>query len=106
MEYFDREAKKRREQEQNLWSEPGDPSHSERDDDRILYNLIQNRNQTRRGSLVPEGGPREGDRGHLLYDNREFGFLKRGNNPLGTHWLNQRGIDVELTSVTNGRWTK
>ncbi|KAM9474362.1 melanoregulin isoform 1-T2 [Salvelinus alpinus] len=52
LEYFDREAKKRREQEQNLWSEPGDPSHSERDDDRILYNLIQNRNQTRRGSLA------------------------------------------------------
>ncbi|XP_010873080.1 melanoregulin [Esox lucius] len=52
LEYFDREAKKRRDQEQNLWSEPGDPSHSERDDDRILYNLIQNRNQTRRGSLA------------------------------------------------------
>ncbi|XP_076863878.1 melanoregulin [Brachyhypopomus gauderio] len=50
LEYFDREAKKRRDQETNLWSEPGDPSHSERDDDRTLYNLIQNRAKTRRGS--------------------------------------------------------
>ncbi|KAI5607249.1 melanoregulin [Silurus asotus] len=50
LEYFDREAKKRRDQETNLWSEPGDPSHSERDDDRILYNLLQTRAQTHRGS--------------------------------------------------------
>ncbi|XP_066529691.1 melanoregulin [Hoplias malabaricus] len=50
LEYFDREAKKRRDQETNLWSEPGDPSHSERDDDRILYNLLQTRAQTRMGS--------------------------------------------------------
>ncbi|XP_053531315.1 melanoregulin [Ictalurus punctatus] len=50
LEYFDREAKKRQDQETNLWSEPGDPSHSERDDDRMLYNLLQNRAQTRRGS--------------------------------------------------------
>ncbi|KAJ8364521.1 hypothetical protein SKAU_G00133520 [Synaphobranchus kaupii] len=48
--YFDREAKKRRDQETNLWSEPGDPSHSERDDDRELYNLLQRRSKTRRGS--------------------------------------------------------
>ncbi|XP_064177958.1 melanoregulin [Anguilla rostrata] len=48
--YFDREAKKRRDQETNLWSEPGDPSHSERDDDRELYNLLQKRAKTRRGS--------------------------------------------------------
>ncbi|XP_051519539.1 melanoregulin [Myxocyprinus asiaticus] len=51
LEYFDREAKKRRDQETNLWNEPGDPSHSERDDDRTLYNLLQNRAKTRRGSL-------------------------------------------------------
>ncbi|XP_007230854.2 melanoregulin [Astyanax mexicanus] len=50
LEYFDREAKKRRDQETNLWSEPGDPSHSERDDDRVLYNLLQSREQTRMGS--------------------------------------------------------
>uniref|UniRef100_A0A4W4HND2 Melanoregulin n=1 Tax=Electrophorus electricus TaxID=8005 RepID=A0A4W4HND2_ELEEL len=48
--YFDRKAKKRRDQETNLWSEPGDPSHSERDDDRALYNLLQSRARTRRGS--------------------------------------------------------
>ncbi|XP_051992567.1 melanoregulin [Xyrauchen texanus] len=51
LEYFDREAKKRRDQETNLWNEPGDPSHSERDDDRTLYNLLQNRAKTRRGSM-------------------------------------------------------
>ncbi|XP_067281838.1 melanoregulin [Pseudorasbora parva] len=50
LEYFDREAKRRRDQETNLWSEPGDPSHSERDDDRTLYNLLQTRAQTQRGS--------------------------------------------------------
>ncbi|KAK2887623.1 hypothetical protein QQF64_013155 [Cirrhinus molitorella] len=50
LEYFDREAKRRRDQETNLWSEPGDPSHSERDDDRTLYNLLQCRAQTQRGS--------------------------------------------------------
>ncbi|XP_043074271.1 melanoregulin [Puntigrus tetrazona] len=50
LEYFDREAKKRRDQETNLWSEPGDPSHSERDDDRALYNLLQCRAKTQRGS--------------------------------------------------------
>lgn len=50
--YFDREAKKRRDQETNLWSEPGDYSHSERDDDRELYNLLQKRSRMRRGSQV------------------------------------------------------
>ncbi|KAL4659293.1 melanoregulin-like [Arapaima gigas] len=50
LQYFDREAKKRRDQETNLWSEPGDPSHSERDDDRALYNLLQSRARARRGS--------------------------------------------------------
>ncbi|KAM6957537.1 melanoregulin isoform 1-T2 [Aplochiton taeniatus] len=50
LDYFDREAKKRRDQETNLWSEPGDPSHSERDDDRVLYNLLQTRAKTRTGS--------------------------------------------------------
>ncbi|XP_036408777.1 melanoregulin [Megalops cyprinoides] len=50
LQYFASEAKKRRDQETNLWSEPGDPSHSERDDDRALYNLLQTRAKTRRGS--------------------------------------------------------
>ncbi|KAM3864055.1 melanoregulin [Diretmus argenteus] len=50
LEYFDREVQKRRDQETNLWSEPGDPSHSERDDDRVLYNLLQARTKTRMGS--------------------------------------------------------
>ncbi|KAG5280107.1 hypothetical protein AALO_G00085040 [Alosa alosa] len=50
LEYFNREAQKRRDQETNLWSEPGDPSHSERDDDRTLYNLLQQRAKTRTGS--------------------------------------------------------
>uniref|UniRef100_A0A3B3Q612 Uncharacterized protein n=1 Tax=Paramormyrops kingsleyae TaxID=1676925 RepID=A0A3B3Q612_9TELE len=37
-----------RDQETNLWSEPGDHSHSERDDDRELYNLLQKRSRMRR----------------------------------------------------------
>uniref|UniRef100_A0A673G3X4 Melanoregulin-like n=1 Tax=Sinocyclocheilus rhinocerous TaxID=307959 RepID=A0A673G3X4_9TELE len=56
LEYFDREAKKRRDQETNLWNEPGDPSHSERDDDRTLYNLLQCRANTHSVmSSVPQG---------------------------------------------------
>ncbi|CAJ1076218.1 melanoregulin [Xyrichtys novacula] len=50
LEYFNREVQKRRDEEANLWSEPGDPSHSERTDDRVLYSLLQARNKTRRGS--------------------------------------------------------
>lgn len=50
LEYFNREVQKRRDEETNLWSTPGDPSHSERDDDRTLYTLLQARNKTRMGS--------------------------------------------------------
>ncbi|XP_008292464.1 melanoregulin [Stegastes partitus] len=50
LEYFNREVQKRRDEETNLWSEPGDPSHSEREDDRTLYQLLQARNKTRMGS--------------------------------------------------------
>ncbi|XP_070837941.1 melanoregulin [Chaetodon trifascialis] len=50
LEYFNREVQKRRDEETNLWSTPGDPSHSERDDDRVLYGLLQARNKTRMGS--------------------------------------------------------
>ncbi|KAE8574893.1 hypothetical protein XENTR_v10003626 [Xenopus tropicalis] len=48
--YFDREVKRRRAEEANLWNEPQDVSHTERDDDRELYNLLQKRSKTRRGS--------------------------------------------------------
>ncbi|KAM3922621.1 melanoregulin-like [Leptodactylus fuscus] len=48
--YFDREVKRRRAEEANLWNEPHDVSHTERDDDRELYNLLQKRARTRRGS--------------------------------------------------------
>ncbi|TWW70253.1 melanoregulin [Takifugu flavidus] len=50
LEYFNREVQKRRDEEANLWSTPGDPSHSEREDDRVLYSLLQARNKTRMGS--------------------------------------------------------
>lgn len=56
LEYFNREVQKRRDEETNLWSTPGDPSHSEREDDRVLYGLLQARNKTRMGSSVCEGG--------------------------------------------------
>lgn len=52
LEYFNREVQKRRDEEANLWSTPGDPSHSEREDDRVLYSLLQARNKTRMGSTV------------------------------------------------------
>ncbi|KAM5324409.1 melanoregulin [Glossophaga mutica] len=39
-----------REDEKNLWSMPHDVSHTEADDDRILYNLIVVRNQQARDS--------------------------------------------------------
>lgn len=52
LDYFTREVQKRRDEETNLWSEPGDPSHSERADDRTLYTLLQARNKTRMGSTV------------------------------------------------------
>ncbi|XP_078393550.1 melanoregulin [Cetorhinus maximus] len=48
--YFAQEAQRRRSEQANLWSEPHDPFHMERDDDRELYNLLQKRAKTRRGS--------------------------------------------------------
>ncbi|XP_059494848.1 melanoregulin [Stegostoma tigrinum] len=48
--YFAQEAQRRRSEQANLWSEPHDTSHMERDDDRELYNLLQKRAKTRRGS--------------------------------------------------------
>ncbi|XP_068434074.1 melanoregulin [Clinocottus analis] len=50
LEYFNQEVRKRRDEETNLWSEPGDRSHSERPDDRVLYGLLQARTKTRMGS--------------------------------------------------------
>ncbi|XP_078080408.1 melanoregulin [Mustelus asterias] len=48
--YFAQEAQRRRSEETNLWNEPQDTSHTERDDDRELYNMLQKRAKTRRGS--------------------------------------------------------
>lgn len=56
LDYFTREVQKRRDEETNLWSEPGDPSHSERQDDRVLYSLLQARQKTRMGSTVCGAG--------------------------------------------------
>ncbi|MEE6527949.1 hypothetical protein FKM82_029748, partial [Ascaphus truei] len=50
LRYFDREGKRKRAEAANLWNEPQDASHTERDDDRDLYNLLQRRARTRRGS--------------------------------------------------------
>lgn len=41
-----------RDDEKNLWSVPHDVSHTEADDDRILYNLIVVRNQQAKDSEV------------------------------------------------------
>lgn len=56
LDFFTREVQKRRDEEANLWSEPGDPSHSERADDRTLYSLLQARQKTTMGSTVCERG--------------------------------------------------
>ncbi|XP_074835359.1 melanoregulin-like [Carettochelys insculpta] len=48
--YFDQLGKRKRAQATNLWNEPADDTHMERDDDRELYNLLQRRAQLRRGS--------------------------------------------------------
>uniref|UniRef100_UPI00398E49E8 melanoregulin n=1 Tax=Pristiophorus japonicus TaxID=55135 RepID=UPI00398E49E8 len=50
LQYFAQEAERRRSEQTNLWSEPHDTSHTERDDDRELYNMLQKRSRTRRGS--------------------------------------------------------
>lgn len=41
-----------RDDEKNLWSMPHDVSHTEADDDRLLYNLIVVRNQQAKDSEV------------------------------------------------------
>ncbi|CAM4717598.1 unnamed protein product [Caretta caretta] len=50
LRYFDQLGKRKRAQATNLWNEPVDDTHMERDDDRELYNLLQNRARLRRGS--------------------------------------------------------
>ncbi|KTF84717.1 hypothetical protein cypCar_00017368 [Cyprinus carpio] len=81
LEYFDREAKKRRDQETNLWNEPGDPSHSERDDDRTLYNLLQSRAQTQRGSQAMRDMRREvRDKWKMILEN--LGFMAEAESLL------------------------
>ncbi|XP_059816326.1 melanoregulin, partial [Hypanus sabinus] len=48
--YFAQEARRRRSEQTNLWSEPHDTSHTERDDDRELFNMLHKRSRMRRGS--------------------------------------------------------
>uniref|UniRef100_A0A8C3SWY6 Melanoregulin n=1 Tax=Chelydra serpentina TaxID=8475 RepID=A0A8C3SWY6_CHESE len=50
LRYFDQLGKRKRAQATNLWNEPADDTHTERDDDRELYNLLQKRARLRRGS--------------------------------------------------------
>ncbi|XP_067397025.1 melanoregulin-like [Emydura macquarii macquarii] len=50
LRYFDQLGKRKRAQATNLWNEPADDTHMERDDDRELYNLLQRRAKLRRGS--------------------------------------------------------
>lgn len=41
-----------RDEEQNLWSTPHDVTHTEADDDRVLYNMIVGRSQLDKDSEV------------------------------------------------------
>lgn len=56
-----------RDEEQNLWSTPHDVTHTEADDDRVLYNMIVVRNQLDKDSEVRQrqrsAPPRAGARG-------------------------------------------
>lgn len=44
-----------RDEEQNLWSTPHDVTHTEADDDRVLYNMIVGRSQLDKDSEVRTG---------------------------------------------------
>nr|XP_033774715.1 melanoregulin-like [Geotrypetes seraphini] len=93
--YFNREAKRKWAEEENLWNEPQDVSHTERDDDRELYNLLQRRSKTRQGS--------EGYR-RLSFD---IGALRQVRRDLKYRWkmiLETLGFSSEadaLLSVTS-----
>ncbi|KAL8175874.1 UNVERIFIED_CONTAM: hypothetical protein K2H54_011479 [Gekko kuhli] len=50
LQYFNQLQKRRRSEAINLWSEPADSTHMERDDDHELYMLLQKRSKMRRGS--------------------------------------------------------
>ncbi|XP_060111959.1 melanoregulin [Heteronotia binoei] len=50
LQYFNKLQKRRRSEAINLWSEPADSTHMERDDDHELYMLLQKRSKMRRGS--------------------------------------------------------
>lgn len=45
-----------RDEEQNLWSTPHDVTHTEADDDRVLYNMIVGRSQLDKDSEVRRSG--------------------------------------------------
>ncbi|XP_044303062.1 melanoregulin-like isoform X2 [Varanus komodoensis] len=50
LQCFNKLQKRRRSEAANLWNEPVDSTHMERDDDRELYMLLQKRSKVRRGS--------------------------------------------------------
>ncbi|XP_053119639.1 melanoregulin-like isoform X1 [Hemicordylus capensis] len=50
LQYFNKLAKRRRSEAVNLWNEPVDSTHMERDDDHELYMLLQKRSKMKRGS--------------------------------------------------------
>ncbi|XP_062993844.1 melanoregulin-like [Elgaria multicarinata webbii] len=50
LQYFNKLQKRRRSEAANLWNEPVDSTHMERDDDHELYMLLQKRAKMRRGS--------------------------------------------------------
>ncbi|XP_066483667.1 melanoregulin-like isoform X2 [Tiliqua scincoides] len=50
LQYFNKLQKRRRSEATNLWNEPADSAHVEREDDHELYMLLQKRAKTHRGS--------------------------------------------------------
>ncbi|XP_060639131.1 melanoregulin-like [Anolis sagrei] len=50
LQYISNLQKKRKAEAENLWNEPVDSTHMERDDDRQLFTMLQKRSKLRRGS--------------------------------------------------------
>ncbi|XP_019405846.1 PREDICTED: melanoregulin-like [Crocodylus porosus] len=95
LQYFNQLVKRKRAEATNLWNEPVDSTHMERDDDRELYNLLQKRAKLRRGS--------EGYR-RLSFDISAHRQIRREVKDRWKHILEALGFSAEadgLLTVTS-----
>ncbi|XP_019360864.1 PREDICTED: melanoregulin-like [Gavialis gangeticus] len=96
LQYFNQLVKRKRAEATNLWNEPVDSTHMERDDDRELYNLLQKRAKLRRGS--------EGYR-RLSFDISAHRQIRREVKDRWKHILEALGMDTSLVKGSRGSWT-